>query len=106
MQSPYMTREMVLEVQSDVNPGFVTDACHGFFHDDRKYLFVTSSYSIRLRGWIPVFLAYSGGQDVGHYRHYFRLLFTSLKHEVGTQFQIRDENYAQVCAPCSLLIVP
>lgn len=97
LQSPYMASEMVKEVVLENGcEGFVTDACHSFFKDEQKLLFVTGSYSLRLRGWVPVALAYSGGQSAGHYRHYFLKIFKRMVEGMGTRMQITDEHFAQV----------
>jgi hypothetical protein len=97
MQTNYMASFMVQELrQNDNRHGFVTDANHGFFASDKKYLFVTSTFSVMHEGWVPVFLAYSGGQAEQDYRVYFFELFKSMHRWFGTASDITDEDYAQV----------
>ena len=99
LQSPYMASEMSKEIiANEGNHGFVTDANHGFWSDDRKYLFMTTTYSTRLHGWVPILFAYSGGQSEAHYREYFLQLFLTMRRHVGTEVELKDECYAQVCS--------
>ena len=98
MQTRYMATCMVEEIlRGDARQGFVTDANHGFFVSDRKYLLTTTTFSVSLKRWVPVFLAYSGGQTEEDYQTYFYQLFASMHRSLGTESDITDEDYAQVC---------
>jgi hypothetical protein len=98
MQTNYMASFMVQEIrENDNRHGFVTDANHSFFSSDKKYLFVTVTFSVMHGSWVPVFLAYSGGQTGQDYRVYFFELFKSMHHWFGTASDITDDDYAQVC---------
>jgi len=104
MQTRYMVTCMAEEIlRGDARHGFVTDANHGFFVSDHKYLITTTAFSVNLRRWVPIFLAYSGGQAEGDYREYFYQLFASMHRSLGTESNITDEHYAQVCFICLAL---
>jgi len=97
MQTNYMASFMVQEIrENDDRHGFVTDANHSFFSSDKKYLFVTVTFSVMHGGWVPVFLAYSGAQTGEDYRVYFFELFKSMHRWFGTVSDITDDDYAQV----------
>jgi hypothetical protein len=94
LQSAYMKSRLLKEtVKTEAVNGFVTDACHGFFKDG--LLFVTSTYVPDLRMWTPVLMAYSRGEDMMHYRQYFRLFMESMLNALGNK-ELRDEMVAQV----------
>lgn len=97
MQSKYMAACMIEDIlcQEDRH-GFVTDANHSYFISDRKYLLVTTTFSTLLKRWVPVFLAYSGGQSEDDYRAYFLHFFERIRSHMGSKSAIMDEHVAQV----------
>ncbi len=58
--------------------GHVTDAAHGFWHDSRSILIVSSVYVNSIHCWSPVLFTYSNGQSTDHYYRHFRVLIQSI----------------------------
>lgn len=97
IQTDYMAKCMIDEAKlTEDRYGFVTDANHGFFHSNHRYLFTTTTFSITLNRWVPIFLALSDGESEDHYRAYFLLLFKQIHAWLSSESNVTDEVYAQV----------
>lgn len=72
--------------------GIVSDAAHGFWRDRNTLLIVSSTFSPRLRCWVPGMFSYSNGASTEHYRLHFLALFQSMAREARRREIIVDDS--------------
>ncbi|KAI9069787.1 hypothetical protein FKP32DRAFT_1547654, partial [Trametes sanguinea] len=61
--------------------GIVSDAAHGFWRDRSALLIISSTFSPRLRCWVPGIFSYANGASSAHYKLHFLALFQSMAYE-------------------------
>ncbi|KAL7284985.1 hypothetical protein ACG7TL_000074 [Trametes sanguinea] len=77
--------------------GIVSDAAHGFWRDRSALLIISSTFSPRLRCWVPGIFSYANGSSAEHYRLHFLALFQSMAREAYLRkISIDDTLFANV----------
>lgn len=72
--------------------GIVSDAAHGFWRDRAALLIVSSTFSPRLRCWVPGVFSYSNGATTEHYHLHFLALFQSMAREARKREILVDDS--------------
>lgn len=108
---PLQTRHMLdqsiaimdITVPLDIDPvfGLCADAAHGYFQDRNAVLMSTAKYCPKAHRWESVLFAYSNGQTIEHWRHYFFVLFYKMRSAAGAAWQ---KEMAALMADFSLAI--
>ncbi|KIK53811.1 hypothetical protein GYMLUDRAFT_249999 [Collybiopsis luxurians FD-317 M1] len=58
--------------------GMVSDGAHGYWIDSSLVLIITSTFSEKLKVWVPNLFTYSDGTSAEHYRYHFKAVFESI----------------------------
>lgn len=98
LRSELVKDSPLLGADENVN-GIVSDAAHGFWQDRNALLIISSTFSPRLRCWVPGIFSYANGATTEHYRLHFLALFQGIAHEARERgISVSDSLFANVCA--------
>ncbi|KAF5323682.1 hypothetical protein D9619_012867 [Psilocybe cf. subviscida] len=97
-QSEAMRKPLVkAERLSEPVNGIVNDAAHGFWRNRQHLLMVSSSYSEKLKCWVPGMISFTNGATAEHFRQHFLAFFISVAREAEAEgVPVTDERFAGI----------